>query len=663
MSMDNGNKKKSRVGEDDEEIEPYGCCCFKPKCLQVFNKIQWNVFWQCIFNFFEGFIVNGVVNVIIPALEKRYSLSSQRSAIIASGNDFGAFIFFVFIGYIGERVHKPKLMAAGVLVMSLGSFVFLLPHFIGEKYHYTLSENNGINNSTGAMCNLDHASEQCETTASDTSSYVGYYAMFILGQMFHGIGAVPMFTIALTYIDENCKHKMTSFYVSLTFCSAAVGVAVGYIVGGQTLEYFVDIDKVPQSAVDLTPNDPQWVGAWWIGIVMSFFAFFFIVLPTLGFPKRLPGYKELQKTKISEAYDSGKNDEATTRPDFGTKFKDIPKAVWLLLKNPTFVFIMLGATIELLVVGGLAVFGAKLIHVLFNVDLTTAGSVMGIITIPGSGGGMLLGGYIPKKLKLRCRGIIRLCFICMAICLLFSPTFLINCPDQPISGLDTPYIKQSGIQGLDANCNKNCGCTTSAFEPICDSNQTVYFSPCHAGCTNVTFVNGEKSYYNCSCISTPNNTSVADAINGSCTEKCQWFYAFCVLLFGIMFFTFMTMSPVVTAIFRCVPDNQRSLALGLQLLIGRLLGTTPGPIFLGYIIDSTCTIWQEDCGKTGSCWTYNKHDLGVRILIWWLALKVVGVIFFYIAYRLYKPPPIEDKSQNMDINTIQNNATKDETKL
>lgn len=59
---------------------------------------------------------------------------------------------------------------------------------------------------------------------------------------------------------------------------------------------------------------------------------------------------------------------------------------------------------------------------------------------------MLLGGYIPKKLKLRCRGIIRLCFICMAICLLFSPTFLINCPDQPISGLDTPYIKEREVQ-------------------------------------------------------------------------------------------------------------------------------------------------------------------------------------------------------------------------
>ena len=80
--------------------------------------------------FLQGFIVNGVVNVIIPALEKRCNLSSQRSAIIASGNDFGAFIFFVFVGYIGERVQKPKLMAAGVLGVSLGSvFSFATFHW------------------------------------------------------------------------------------------------------------------------------------------------------------------------------------------------------------------------------------------------------------------------------------------------------------------------------------------------------------------------------------------------------------------------------------------------------------------------------------------------------------------------------------------------------
>lgn len=31
MSLDNGNKHKRGVDEKDEEIEPYGCCCFKPK--------------------------------------------------------------------------------------------------------------------------------------------------------------------------------------------------------------------------------------------------------------------------------------------------------------------------------------------------------------------------------------------------------------------------------------------------------------------------------------------------------------------------------------------------------------------------------------------------------------------------------------------------------
>ena len=90
------------------------------------------------------------------------------------------------------------------------------------------------------------------------------------------------------------------------------------------------------------------------------------------------------------------------------------------------------------------------------------------------------------------------------------------------------------------------------------------------------------------------------------------------------------------------------------------LGKTPGPGLLGFIIDSACTIWQEDCGKTGSCWTYNKHDLGLRIMIWWLILKAMGVIFFFTAFKLYKPPP--ENPQEVEINTIQYNLNKEETK-
>lgn len=67
-------------------------------------------------------------------------------------------------------------------------------------------------------------------------------------------------------------------------------------------------------------------------------------------------------------------------------------------------------------------------------------------------------------------------------------------------------------------------------------------------------------------------------------------------------------------------------------------GTTPGPIFLGTIIDSACGLWQDTCGAKGSCWIYKKFDLGIRIMIWWICLKILALIFLSLAVKLYKPP-------------------------
>lgn len=42
-------------------------------------------------------------------------------------------------------------------------------------------------------------------------------------------------------------------------------------------------------SIPLTPSDPQWVGAWWIGIVIAVPAFILISFPIHGYPRRLPG--------------------------------------------------------------------------------------------------------------------------------------------------------------------------------------------------------------------------------------------------------------------------------------------------------------------------------------------------------------------------------------
>lgn len=79
----------------------------------------------------------------------------------------------------------------------------------------------------------------------------------------------------------------------------------------------------------------QWIGAWYLGfVVMSFFCLL-LAIPILAFPKSLPGSEKLEKQ--SEAH----NENITEQKQTFTKIKEIPKALCLLLKNPTFFFLNL----------------------------------------------------------------------------------------------------------------------------------------------------------------------------------------------------------------------------------------------------------------------------------------------------------------------------------
>ena len=56
--------------------------------------------------------------------------------------------------------------------------------------------------------------DTCSQQEADTTSDL--YPFFMIGQVLLGVGAAPMFTVGLTYIDENTKPKMTSFYTGRT---------------------------------------------------------------------------------------------------------------------------------------------------------------------------------------------------------------------------------------------------------------------------------------------------------------------------------------------------------------------------------------------------------------------------------------------------------------
>jgi len=89
-------------------------------------------------------------------------------------------------------------------------------------------------------------------------------------------------------------------------------------------------------------------------------------------------------------------------------------------------------------------------------------------------------------------------------------------------------------------------------------------------------------------------------------------------------------------LFRCTSDEQRTLALGLQSVLVRLLGSVPGPIIVGALFDSSCLYWrEEECGGRGNCWVYDNDDLSLRMFGTTVGVRVMSVIIAFCAWIFF----------------------------
>ena len=64
--------------------------------------------------------------------------------------------------------------------------------------------------------------------------------IFMGAQLLHGAGAAPLYTLGVTYIDENVGTGNSAFYLGVFYTMAIVGPAIGYGIGGQLLNIHTD---------------------------------------------------------------------------------------------------------------------------------------------------------------------------------------------------------------------------------------------------------------------------------------------------------------------------------------------------------------------------------------------------------------------------------------
>ncbi|XP_026777172.3 solute carrier organic anion transporter family member 4A1 [Pangasianodon hypophthalmus] len=648
------------LSSDTENLCGWGA--LTPNFIQGFNTARWVLFFLCVASFLQGMIINGFINTVITSIERRFDLRSYQAGLIASSYDIAACVCLTFVSYFGGTGHKPRWLGWGVFIMALGSLVFALPHFTTPDYQPRVLEHTGL-------CSAN----QTEECGDDKGSGLSLYRyIFMLGQFLHGVGATPLYTLGVTYLDENVKSNYAPVYIGIFYTAAIIGPAAGYLLGGFFLNIYTEIGQITL----LTPESPLWVGAWWIGFLAGGAAALITALPILGYPRQLPGSQRFIAMRVSEAHQLKDGSQATASdPHFGKTVKDMPRSVLLLLKNPTFIFLCLAGATEATLIAGMSTFGPKFLESQFSLSASEAATWFGYMVVPAGGGGTFLGGYIVKKLNLRCRSIIRFCMLCALVSLVAVFVFLLHCPNVPMAGVTTPYQsssqhissfytqRQSSFavgRNLTVDCNAECHCVEALYNPVCGADGVMYYSACHAGCSAVNNTlrhTGRQMFTDCSCIM--GNMSSGEeglAIAGKCSSSCNHMPAFLTFFFIIISFTFLCSIPALTATLRCVPDSQRSFGLGIQWIVVRTLGGIPGPIAFGSVIDISCLLWQEQCGERGSCYLYQNSAMSQYTLIAGLIYKFLGTVFFMLASVLYKPPP--ESPQNSCENTDHSAADK-----
>ncbi|XP_049271121.1 solute carrier organic anion transporter family member 4A1-like [Rhipicephalus sanguineus] len=117
-----------------------------------------------------------------------------------------------------------------------------------------------------------------------------------------------------------------------------------------------------------------------------------------------------------------------------------------------------------------------------------------------------------------------------------------------------------------------------------------------------------------------------------CAADCGLIVVYAAAIFIALFFTFLLIVPALTALLRALDEDIKSTGIGVNYVAIRILGTIPGPILFGHLIDRSCVLWEGTCsGGSGACALYENSAMGMNLFRIMLSVKSASIVFFFCA--------------------------------
>ncbi|XP_056408935.1 solute carrier organic anion transporter family member 1A2-like isoform X2 [Hyla sarda] len=559
---------------------------------------------------------------MITQIERRFNIPSSLVGVIDGSFDIGNLLVITLVSYFGAKLHRPRMIAIGCLIMFLGSCLTATPHFIMRRYQYEGSASHSTDNSTShqhlCLANQSRAlasevPEVCQAGSSESLMWI----FVLIGNILQGIGETPIEPLGLSYVDDFAREENSPFYIGIIQTLSIAGPLMGSLMASFCAQLFVDIGFIDLDEVFLSTTDTRWVGAWWMGFLVSGVLNLLAAVPFCFIPRTLPkegdeDQMELRETLRPQVTGSGPENEKT---------KEVTKKGFLellktLLRSQVFMLFLLVTVIQFSAFTGFMSFMPKYLEQQYGKSASEAIFLIGVYSLPIIGVGYFLGGFLMKKFKTSTFMGAKLALASSIIeYLLYLLAFILVCKNATMAGLTVTYDGIEGVsylENLTSGCNVNCDCTSDVWDPVCGDNGVGYVSACLAGCSSSTGMGQNVIFHNCSCVQTVNSS----AILGQCPrgEECDTMLLYFMVLNLVCCFIYsLGALPGYMVLIRSLTPEEKSFGLGLHLLAARALGGIPSPIYYGAAIDTTCIKWgTTSCGEPGACRMYDTD--GYRIL-------------------------------------------------